>query len=665
MIFEFAASLLVLALGVAVWSVAASGLGLYSRSAPLQESAERGVLVTGALIAGCSGILLYALAANQFQVRYVADYASRDLPMFYKLSAFWGGQAGSLLLWALVLSCFSVVAVLKYRDRQRELMPGLVLTLSAVSVFFLILLNFSARPFELLPFVPADGRGLNPQLQNPFMVIHPPMLYLGFVGFTVPFAFAMASLIRGRTDNTWLHVTRRWTLFSWFFLSLGILLGAYWAYIELGWGGYWAWDPVENASLIPWLTGTAFLHSVIIQEKKGMLRVWNMVLVLLTYFLCILGTFLTRSGVISSVHAFARSNVSWYFAGFLVLLLIVPTGLILYRLPVLRSRSQIESIVSREGAFLLNNVLLVVSAFAILWATLFPMLSELVRGVKITVSSPFYNQIMTPIGLILLLLTGAGPLIAWRKASVHQLRTLFLGPVLVGVITGVALIAGGMHHPGGVISLSLCAFVLASIVSEFYRGTQARMRNMGERPLPALIALIDRNKRRYGGYLVHVGIVMLFVGFTGSVFQTEVEASLKRGEAMTVGPYELEYVDTSSHTTPNVEVFSAHVRVRRNGRDVGTLSPERNFYIHWDQPSSEVGLLSTLREDLYLILVGHDPKTDTATFKAYLNPLVNWIWLGGVILILGTHVAVLPDRRQRALLDPLASLREQTAAARG
>ncbi|MCZ6777525.1 MAG: heme lyase CcmF/NrfE family subunit [Acidobacteria bacterium] len=666
MIFEVGAYLLTLALGVTAWSVVTAGLGSYSRSASLQESAERGVLITSVLLGVSSLILIYALVGSHFQVRYVADYTSRDLPLFYKLTGFWGGQSGSLLLWTLILSGLSSVAVLKYRDRLRDLMPGLVLVLSAIMVFFLILLNFAAKPFELLAFLPADGRGLNPQLQNPFMVIHPPLLYLGFVGFSVPFAFAMAALIGGRTDNTWLRATRRWTLFAWFFLSIGILLGAYWAYIELGWGGYWAWDPVENASFIPWLTGTAFLHSVMIQEKKGMLRVWNMVLVLLTFFLCILGTFLTRSGVISSVHAFARSDVAPLFVGFLSVVAVASTALILYRLPMLRSTTQIESIISREGAFLVNNVLLVVSAFAVLWATLFPILSEWVRGVKITVSSPFYNQIMTPLGLLLLLATGAGPLIAWRKASPKQLRSQFMGPTLTGLITTGALIFAGVRHTGALISLGLCAFVLAAVFSEFYRGTQARVRSMGERPLPALIALVDRNKRRYGGYLVHVAIVMIFVGITGSsVFQSEAQASLKRGESMQLGPYELEYTDTSSHATPNVEVFAAHVRVRRNGQDVGVLAPERNFYIHWDQPSSEVGLLSTLREDLYVILVGHDPRTDTATFKVYLNPLVNWIWLGGLMLIIGTHIAVLPDRRERTAHELSGLLREQLIPARG
>ena len=665
MIYDTGAYLLALALVVSVWSTLAAALGLYSRSRGLQQSAERGVLAVTGLVVAASSILLYALFSSQFQVRYVADYTSADLPMFYKLTAFWGGQSGSLLLWTLMLSGFSTVAVLKYRDRQEDLMPGLVLTLSGVSVFFLALVNFAALPFELLPFVPEDGRGLNPQLQNPFMVIHPPMLYLGFVGFTVPFAFAMAALLSGRLDSTWLRLTRRWTLFAWFFLGVGILLGAWWAYVELGWGGYWAWDPVENASLIPWLTATAFLHSVMIQEKKGMLKVWNMVLVLLTFFLCILGTFITRSGIISSVHSFARSNVGPFFAVFLGVLTAATLGLILYRLPALKSRTQIESIVSREGAFVFNNVVLVASAFAVLWATLFPILSEAVRGVKITVSSPFYAQIMTPLGLLLLFLTGAGPLIAWRKASPRQLRAQFLGPVLVALATGAALFASGMRHLAALLSLSLCAFVTASLFNEFYRGTRARMRSMGERPLTALLALVDRNKRRYGGYLVHLAIVMVFVGVTGSaVFQSEAQQALRRGESMRLGPYELQYVDTSSYATPNVEVFAAQVQVRRDGRDVGTLRPERNFYLHWDQPSSEIGLYSTLREDLYLILIAYDPGTDTATFKAYLNPLVNWIWLGGFMLILGTHVAVLPDRRERAALDAVARLEEQAVAAR-
>jgi cytochrome c-type biogenesis protein CcmF len=402
-----------------------------------------------------------------------------------------------------------------------------------------------------------------------------------------------------------------------------------------------------------------------IQEKKGMLRVWNMVLVLITYFLCILGTFITRSGVISSVHSFARSSIGPFFAVFLVLIAVAGTLLLLLRLRELRSPTQIESMVSREGAFVFNNVLFVVAAFAVLWATLFPILSEAVRGVKITVSSPFYNQIMTPIGLLLLLLTGVGPLIAWRKASLRQLQTQFLGPLLVAAAGGGALVASGVRRPAAIVSLSLCAFVAAALFSEFYRGTQARVRAMGERPLAALLALVDRNKRRYGGYLVHLAVVFIFAGITGSsLFQKEAQAALRRGERMTLGDYQLEYVDTSSQATPNVDVFAAHVKVSRDGRELAVLKPERNFYRHWDQPASEIGLLSSLREDLYLILVAYDPNTDTATFKAYLNPLVNWIWLGGLVLILGTHVAVLPDRRERAALEAAPRLQEQPFAAK-
>jgi cytochrome c-type biogenesis protein CcmF len=665
MIFELGSHLLALALVVSAWSLIASALSLAGGSAGLLESARRGLIALAGLVTVCSAILVYALAAGRFQVRYVADYTNADLPMFYKLTAFWGGQAGSLLLWALILAWMSAIAVITYRDRHPELMPGLVLALSLSCSFFILLLNFAARPFEMLPFVPADGRGLNPQLQNPFMVIHPPLLYLGFVGFSVPFAFAVAALVSGRLDSAWLRLTRRWTLFAWFFLGVGILLGAYWAYIELGWGGYWAWDPVENASLIPWLTGTAFLHSVIIQEKKGMLRVWNIVLVLLTYFLCLFGTFITRSGVVSSVHSFARSSIGPFFAVFLGLLAAGCLWLILRRLPLLRSAAPIEAMISREGAFVFNNLLLVVSAFAVLWATLFPILSEAVRGVKITVASPFYAQIMTPLGLLLLFLTGVGPLIAWRKASPRQLRSQLLLPLSAGAAAAAALVASGVRQPAAVISLSLCAFVAVATVGEFYRGAQARMRVMGEPLLTALVALIDRNKRRYGGYLVHLAMVLIFAGITGSsLFQQEAQAALRRGESMRLGPYELTYVDTSSHATPNVEVFAAHVEVKRHGERVGVLRPERNFYVRWDQPTSEIGLLSTLREDLYLILIAYDNQTDTATFKAYRTPLVNWIWLGGFLMILGTHVAVLPDRRERALAAA-ARLGETPVPARG
>ena len=524
----------------------------------------------------------------------------------------------------------------------------MVTTLAFVSTFFLGLVNFMARPFVRLAFSPEDGSGLNPQLQNPFMAIHPPCLYLGYVGLTLPFAFAIAALATGRLDDTWFRTTRRWTILSWFFLGTGILLGGWWAYVELGWGGYWAWDPVENASLIPWLTCTAFLHSVMIEERKKMLRVWNLALVIMSFLLAILGTFITRSGVISSVHSFTKSDIGPVFAGFLGLSTLVSVGLLLYRLPDLKGEHRLDSFVSRESTFLFNNLLLVGAAFAVLWGTLFPILSEAVRGVKITVGPPFFNEVMVPIAFALVTLAGICPVIAWRRASPGKLVEKIQIPfwALLGGV--VALLLRGVRDVYALVSFGLAVFVIATTVMEFVWGARSRQKVTGQRFGGALLSLVDRNKRRYGGFTVHLGFILIIIGVTGSsAFRQEATASLKRGESFSVGRYRMLFEDMVSRDSPNAEFMGARLSIFDGERGVGTLVPGQNFYKAGQNPSTEVAIHYTLREDLYTILTGFDPHEGRATLKAYLNPLINWIWIGGGVLILGAWSAMLPDLRDR------------------
>src|SRR6266704_1423092 len=537
---EFGTLCLFLALATSAWAVVASYNGWRAGLGELVLTAERAVYATWALVFLAVLSLEYCIFADRFDLEYVASYSNRALPRIYKITALWGGQAGSLLFWEFILITYASLIVLTNRRLNRPLLPFVVATLAFVSTFFLGLVNFLARPFVRLAFAPEDGNGLNPQLQNPFMAIHPPCLYLGYVGLTLPFAFAVAALATGRLDDSWFRTTRRWTILSWFFLGTGILLGGWWAYVELGWGGYWAWDPVENASLIRWLTCTAFLHSVMIEERKKMLRVWNLALVIMSFELAILGTFITRSGVISSVHSFTRSNVGPVFAGFLGGSVLVSVGLLLHRLPALQSENRLDSFVSRESSFLFNNLLLVGAAFAVLWGTLFPILSEAVRGVKITVGPPFFNEIIVPIAFGLLTLSGICPIIAWRRATPSRLLDKIQVPFWALVGGALALVLMGVRDPYAIVSFSLCVFVIATTVMEFYWGTRARSRATGERPAAAFLSLVDRNKRRYGGFTVHLGVMLIVIGITGSTaFKRDATASLKRGESFAVGPYSM------------------------------------------------------------------------------------------------------------------------------
>jgi len=651
------------ALVAAAWAAVASLLGALTRSRTLIESAERSSLTVTAVLGFASLALSYLFLHDRFEVEYVAAYSSRAMPTLFKFTAFWGGHAGSLLLWALILASYSALVILQNRHQNRVLMPYAVATLSGITIFFLILLNFTSNPFDVLGFTPADGKGLNPQLQTPLMAIHPPCLYLGYVGVSVPYAFAMAALLSGRVGDVWIRTTRRWAIFAWLFLGIGLLLGGYWAYIELGWGGYWAWDPVENAALMPWLSATAFLHSVMIQEKKRMLKIWNMALIMLTFCLSIFGTFVTRSGVISSVHAFARSGVGPVLAVFLGCVITFSVTILAWRLPMLQSEGRLDSFVSRESSFLFNNLLLLGLCFAIFWGTIFPIISEAVRGVKITVGPPFFNTVNFPLAMALLALTGICPLIAWRRASTHHLMRVFLYPASGAMVVFLLLLIFGMRDLSPLIAFTLCAFVFGTLLYEFYRGSRARQRSTGESFPSAFVSLVNKNRRRYGGYTVHLGVILIFVGVVGSsFFRQEVTASLRRGESMKVGRYTVRLDDTASTSNAHTDQFTAVMGVLEGSRQVATIRPGRNFYKVFNQPSTEVDIYSTLREDLYLILIDFDPQSGLGTFKAYLNPLINWIWIGWMVIFLGAQIAVYPDRRERTLLARARLIEERGLA---
>ncbi len=611
----------------------------------LIRSAENSILMSFLLLSIAVAALIHGFVTRDFGIEYVSSYSSSDLPMFYTIAALWGGQKGSLLLWAWVLALFATVVVLQNRWRNRELMPYVIGVLSTLLVFFGSLLVFVTLPFERLAVTPPDGSGLNPMLQNPGMIFHPTTLYLGYVGFSIPFAFAIAALVTGRLGDDWIRTTRRWTVFSWFFLTWGNLFGAQWAYAELGWGGFWMWDPVESASFLPWLTGTAFLHSVMIQEKKNMLKVWNLSLIILTFTLTLFGTFLTRSGVISSVHSFGESNLGPMFLGLIAVVLIFSVGLILKRLPLLRSKNELDSVVSRESSFLMNNLLFVGAMFAVFWGTIFPLISEAVRGVKITVGPPFFNQVTIPIFLGLLALTGICPLIAWRRASLANLRRNFLRPAATGLLVGVTLFALGMRHTYALISFTLAGFVMATIVSEFYRGTRARRQISGKSWLSSFHNLISQNQRRYGGYIVHFGVVLFFIGVTGKAFVQETKAILSPGESAQVGDYTVTYRKMDVYPSRNRIAIAAMLDIVKSGKSIGTMAPQKRLYPTFDQPTTEVAIRSTLKEDLYVILDGYED--DTASFKLIVNPLTKWLWIAGVVITIGTLIAVWPEPPRR------------------
>jgi cytochrome c-type biogenesis protein CcmF len=625
---------LLLAFGLVLYALVAGSYAAWKRRRRLALSAQNALMVAFPVTLVAAIVLLVALGRRDMTFVYVWQHTSHKLPLPYALSAFWGGQEGSLLLWLLVLTGYASLAVWLNR-RSRELIAWTVPVFGLVAVFFAFMLCFVSSPFNVQP-APPDGQGMVPSLQNPYMLAHPPMLYLGYVGLTVPFAFAMGALLSGRTDERWIVATRRWTLAAWMFLGVGQLIGSHWAYTEIGWGGYYAWDPVENAALMPWLAATAFLHSVMIQEKRGMLKVWNMILVALAFNLSLFGTFLTRSGVIDSIHSFAKSSIGGWFLGFLVLMVVLSAVLIRWRLPLLRTKTRLESLVSREATFLYNNLLLVALCLTILWGVLYPILSDAVRGETRSVSKPYYDFFLHTFGLPLLLLMGIGPLVAWRRASLRSLGKTFAAPFAVAVATGVVLLVLGFGSSWpGLLAYTFCAFVAASIVLEFVRGRRAT---------GSVFKLIARNRRRYGGYIVHAAIVLLAVGIAGSsAYQTEREQILRPGQSIEAAGYTLTYAGLDGVKGPNYTGYRALVNVSGHGERFQLHPGENNFNI--EGPANEASIYHDPRSlgDVFTKAQLAGQHTTKIDLQVFVKPLINLIWVAGFVFVAGALIAMWPD----------------------
>ena len=630
------------------YAAAAVVAGHRRRSPRLVESGIGSFYLVTALMTLASAIIVRAFVIGDYSIRYVDRYSDSIQPLFYRLTSYWGGLDGSIMFWVFLLSVFGAIAVKTNRESHRELIPYVIATIAVVQMFFLSIMIINKDPFATyLTQSPVDGRGLNPLLQNPYMVIHPPSLYTGLVGMTIPFAFGMAALITGYLDDSWLRAVRRWTMFSWFFLSLGLTLGMIWAYEELGWGGWWGWDPVENAGALPWFPATAFLHSVMVQERRSMLRVWNISLVIIAFALTLFATALTRTGIVQSVHAFGEDpQLALMFGIFIGAVMLVSFGLVIYRLPLLRARNELESWASREAAFLANNWILLFSAFFILFATMFPTLSEAVTGQRITVGPPFFNKWMIPIGLMLLLLTGIGPLLAWRKSTVANLRYQLLWPTVVAVATAALLYALGFRVWVSGICFALCGFVVGTVSQEFVRGAVVRRGVTGTDMMTAMIGLVMRSRRRYGGYVVHLGIVLMMLGFAGAGYRQTEQVLLSPGESVEVGRFAVRHERLSVTDDGAKEMHTAHVTVLEDGREVGQLYPGRWYYRKYEaEPTTEVAMRRRLSEDVYVVLAAYDMSDQSATFQVTVNPLVNWIWFGFALLAFGTGIALLPESR--------------------
>jgi cytochrome c-type biogenesis protein CcmF len=659
----FGSFALLLAFLATVYAFVAGIVGIITRRTLLTKSARNAGMAVFGLITLAVASLEYFFFTDDFSLAYVAAHSNHALPIYYKFSALWAGQEGSLLWWSWLLSIYVFFALFLNRKKHPELMPYVGVTLAGVQTFFLILNNFVASPFHVLASADSagvmhmarlsEGSGLNPLLQYPEMVIHPPMLYLGYTGFTIPFAFALAALLGRYPGEKWIHITRRWTMVAWCFQGIGVLLGAHWAYAVLGWGGYWAWDPVENAALLPWITGTAFLHSVMMQEKRGMMKVWNVWLVFVTFMLCILGTSLTRTGIVSSVHAFAESSIGGWFFGFLGIVFVVCLAAWYKNRDYLRSDNQLDSLVSRESSFLFNNLILLAACFAVLWGTLFPVLSEWVTGSKISVGPPFFNKVNVPIALFLLFLTGVGPLLAWRKTSIDALQRNFAWPLAGGVLASGAGFAFGFRSFYPLVCLILSVFVTLTIFSEFYRGARVIASRDGSNLLSAVGELTMRNTRRYGGYVVHFAMVLIFVGIAGSAFNQDIQKELKVGQSLTIGPYTILCQNFDQPSTDNYQSERATLEVFRNGHSQMMLYPERRLFLASQVTETIVANQSTPVHDLYVVYAGRSPDTNLPVIHAYLNPLVKWIWFGGIVMVLGTCLAMIPDRRAAIVLRPV------------
>ena len=651
---ELGRAALVATLGLALYAVVAGSIAAWKGRRRLADSARNALIAAFGTSLVASLVLVAALIRNDFSFVYVAQHTSRDLPTGYTISAFWGGQEGSLLLWLLILTGYATAALLVNRRGARDLVAWVVPVLGGVTVFFAFLVVVVATPFATQA-APPDGSGLNPSLQNPYMMIHPPMLYLGFVGLTVPFAFAMGALLARRNDERWIVSTRRWTLIAWTALGVGQLLGSHWAYEEVGWGGYYAWDPVENAALMPWLAATAFLHSVMIQEKRGMLRVWNHLLVVLAFSLSLFGTFLTRSGIVSSIHSFTQSSIGPWFLFFICIVVFGSLALLFSRLPLLRSKTRLESLVSREATFLYNNLLLVALTLTILWGVAYPILHEAVLGESRIVGPGYYNFFLRVFGLPLLLLMGIGPLVAWRRASLRSLGLTFAWPAGIALLVGVVLLGFGAGSSiPGLVAYTFSAFVLASIALEFIRGTRARRALSGGSWPGAFSALVGRNRRRYGGYVVHAAIVLLAIGVAGSSAYDQVNESrspLARGDSLAVGDYRLTYRGLEEREAANATEIRARFAVERDGEPLGTIEAGKNAYTAERQVSNEVGIRSDLvtGEDLF-VTAGQIYPDGSVHIRVFVKPLVNLIWLAGLVFVLGALITLWPDAREQRRL---------------
>lgn len=665
MLAEFGYGILLVSLIVTIYSGIAAAYGAINQSAALVESARRAQLLAFPLITLASAVLIYLLVNNQYEVAFVYEVTSRSMPTYLKVTAWWGGQAGSLVFWSWLLAIFTSAVTLRKWDRDIEFLPWVIVVTSVTLTFFLGMSVFFENPFtrfwlsdgNVVPsmfapanatvFTPQDGQGLNPLLRHPGMVIHPPLLYLGFVSYVIPFAFAMAALITGRTDDRWVHITRRWSLWAWLFLSLGIVLGGRWAYDVLGWGGYWGWDPVEIASFMPWLTGTAFLHSVMIHEKRGMLKHWNMILVILTYALVIFGTFLTRSGVLSSVHAFANSPIGPFFMGYVSLTLVVSVALLIWRWPELRSETEMKSMLSREALFLLNNLLFISILVVCFWGVIFPLISELFTGQKVTVGPPFYERAVAPLFSALLFLMAVAPLSAWGHSTLQTLGRAIWKSAAAALVVTVTLFFTYTHNIGALIGFFLVALALFATLHEFWRGARARQKAQNENFFTALSRLMGRNRRRYGGYIIHISIALMAIGILGiEIFQKETQGTLSQGEQINIANYTIEYLELASWDSPGegVNYTRAVLDVYENGIYLGQLNPRIDYYFDSQQNMTIPGLRSTLRDDLYILLVDWQPvSTIGATFKIYVNPLVNWLWIGSLLFLFGIIFAAWPD----------------------
>lgn len=667
MLAEFGYGVLLVSFVVTVYSGIAAFYGVRSKSSALVESARRAQLLTFPLITISSITLIYLLVNNHFEVSFVYEVTSRSMPTYLKVTAWWGGQAGSLVFWSWLLAVFTSAVTLRKWDRDAEFLPWVIVISSITLTFFLGMIVVFENPFtrfwlsngEVVPsmfrpsanatiFTPNDGQGLNPLLRHPGMIIHPPMLYLGFVAYVIPYAFAMAALITGRTDDRWTRITRRWSLWAWLFLSLGLVLGGRWAYDVLGWGGYWGWDPVEIAAFMPWLTGTALLHSVMIQEKRGMLKHWNMILVILTYSLVIFGTFLTRSGVLSSVHSFANSPIGPFFMGFVTLTLVSSVALLIWRWPELKGETEMKSMLSREALFLLNNLLFMSILVVCFWGVIYPLISELVTGQKVTVGPPYYERATGPLFAGLLFLMAIAPLSAWGHSTVQTLgRAIWKSALAALVVTGV-LFATYTQNIYAVVGFFLVALVLFATAHEFWRGARARQKAQGENIFAALGRLMGRNRRRYGGYIIHISMALMAIGILGiEIFQTETQGTVASGEKIAIGDYVVEYRELASWDSPGegVNYTRAVVDIYENGIYLGQLYPRIDFYYDSQQNMTIPGQRSTFRDDLYILLVDWQPVSSIgATFKIYVNPLVNWMWIGSITFLFGLIYAAWPDR---------------------